>query len=485
MAAARDYDVMAKHIVDASDKLNYAGANKLYVHLKAKNQYVPYDIVKAFTDRQPERQIFAQPRRVRHPRREGPAMQRPPNLNEGRVTALDINDRWMADLADLTAQPSGGGGDPPYQYILVVLNVFSKQLWARPLRTKTAAVVTDAFNEILHGQRAPSRLDTDAGLEFTGPFVRLLEEKNILHIVKDTEDPNTLAPIDRVIGILKRSIFRRVVADEDKDWAANLQKTVDGYNETMHSSLQGRSPEEVQDDPELQFALRRANSEAMMHNANVIKARDNKLLSKGAFRVQDPKRPFIRSYHPRYGDAVHEIANIRDGFVTDAQGNTYKSRHTLAVPSGSAPATHTEQMRGGNAIVERKQTSTLDPFKERIATFLGDLGKFEHEVATYMKELGMEALMTHGLNYRKALRLLGFTVHGNGRGSGRQLVTRGDTPAAPAAPVPAAPAPRRMSAAMAASVGLLGRPSPAAAAAAIAAPVRRRIAGKQPGTVRP
>ena len=98
-------------------------------------------------------------------------------------------------------------------------------------------------------------------------------------------------------------------------------------------------------------------------------------------------------------------------------------------------------------------------------------------------EIGMGALMVHGLSYRRAMQLLGFNVHGNARGSGQQLITKPGQVAAPA-PVPAAPAPRRISAAMAASVGL-GRPSPAAAAAAIAAPVRRRIGSKQPGTVRP
>jgi hypothetical protein len=64
---------------------------------------------------------------------------------------------------------------------------------------------------------------------------------------------------------------------------------------------------------------------------------------------------------------------------------------------------------------------------------------------------------------------LGFTVHGNARGSGKHLVTRDAQ--APAAPVPqAAPAPR-------------SRPilPPAQAAAALAAPVRRRTMGKQPG----
>ena len=72
----------------------------------------------------------------------------------------------------------------------------------------------------------------------------------------------------------------------------------------------------------------------------------------------------------------------------------------------------------------------------------------------------MEPLMTQGLSYRKALRLLGFTVHGNARGSGKQLVTR-PAQAAPAAPEVVAAPKRRLI-------------DPAAAA-----PVRMRIMGRQ------
>ena len=86
-----------------------------------------------------------------------------------------------------------------------------------------------------------------------------------------------------------------------------------------------------------------------------------------------------------------------------------------------------------------------------------------------MKEIGMAKLMTNGLSYRKAMTLLGFTVHGNARGSGKQLVTRpAQNAPAPVADAMAAPPRRRI--------------DPAAAAAALAAP--RRITGKpgkQPG----
>jgi hypothetical protein len=87
-----------------------------------------------------------------------------------------------------------------------------------------------------------------------------------------------------------------------------------------------------------------------------------------------------------------------------------------------------------------------------------------------MKTAGVQPLIKNGLTYKKALVFLGY--HVDARGS--------VTPNAPPAPPPAAPPAvgRRIN---------QKRPdlTPAQAAAALQAPVRRRITGKQPGGVRP
>ena len=402
--------VMAQRIYDAAEKLNYPDGYRLYLHLKNNRAYVPYKVIKEVYDKEdPVRQLFYRERNVRRPRRKGPAMQEKPNLRNGHFSAADIDDRWMADLADLTAQPSG-----KFQYILVVLNVFSKQLWARPLQSKTPAVVTEAFKEVLQGERPPSRLDTDSGGEFTGPFLQFLEEKDIFHVIKDPQDVNALAPLDRAIQTLKQSMFRRVVGDKDSDWAGNLQKTVDGYNETVHSALQGRAPEEVPDDKELQFALRRENAEAAAHNSKVIHARDEKLLGLGGFRVKDPKRTFARSFQPRYGDKVHKVVHAQEGIVLDTEGNIYKSKQTLAVPSSSENVI-TQSMRGGSVLIQTKNEEALQPFKQSIVDFVTPKGRWEFEVAAHMKSIGVETVLKKGLNFRKALLLLGFKVDDRGR----------------------------------------------------------------------
>ena len=58
--------------------------------------------------------------------------------------------------------------------------------------------------------------------------------------------------------------------------------------------------------------------------------------------------------------------------------------------------------------------ASLDPFKAQLLQYVG-IGKWEFEVAAHMKTLGMADLMKNGLNYRKALLLLGFAVDGRGK----------------------------------------------------------------------
>ena len=411
-------EIMAQRIYDTAEKLNYPDGYRVYLYLKANNQYIPYKVIKEVYDKDNAvRQLFYRERNVK-PRQKGPTMLMKPNLRRGRAAAADIDDRWMADLADLTAQPSG-----KFQYILCVLNVFSKQLWAKALTTKTPEAVTAAFREILQGQEPPTRLDTDSGSEFTGPFVQLLEEKDIFHVIKDPQDTNALAPLDRAIQTLKQSMFRRVVGDEDADWAGNLQKTVDGYNETVHSALQGRTPEDVPDDKDLQFSLRRENAEAAVHNLKVIHARDEKLIGLGGFRVRDPKRTFERSFQPRFGDQVHQVVHAQEGIVLDTKGNVYKSKFTQPVTS-SSDTVKTQGLRGGSVLLQRKDTAALEPFKQSILEFVTPEGKWEFEVAAHMKSIGMEAVMKRGLNFRKALLLLGFKVDSRGRVTPPETVRR-------------------------------------------------------------
>ena len=79
------------------------------------------------------------------------------------VYVKNVDEIWTADLMDVHRFARVNRG---YKYILVVLDVFSRFAWARPLKTKTGVEVADAFLDIFHAGSIPTKLWTDRGTEF-------------------------------------------------------------------------------------------------------------------------------------------------------------------------------------------------------------------------------------------------------------------------------------------------------------------------------
>ena len=71
------------------------------------------------------------------------------------VYAKNVDEIWTADLMDVHRYARVNRG---YKYILVVLDVFSRFAWARPLKTKTGAEVANAFQDIFREGRIPAKL---------------------------------------------------------------------------------------------------------------------------------------------------------------------------------------------------------------------------------------------------------------------------------------------------------------------------------------
>ena len=411
-----------------SEEFGYPSANKLFDAAQRAGVKVTLKQVQAFVKSQNVRQVYHQ---------------LPPS--KGKIAAPNLDDTWVADLIDYSWQPSESkekGSEPAFQYILVVQDVFSRRLMARPIRDKLAKTCQEAFQSIVEERHTkPNVLSTDSGWEFKGAFEQYLEREGIYHRIKDPRALNSQGTLDAAIKALRPMLARIQTEETTKNWAAEVERAVAVYNHLVHSHLHGRSPDEVQDDGDLRFHLEKEAAEDMQHNSDMIKKRDDRIAAAGYFREELPARQFKRGFHVKYGDKVHKVKSVFANRVVDEDDNEFVSRHVLPVPAGSSDI----NTGGTNKVVapaDEKKKTALEPFKERISNFLGNLGKFEFEVANYMKEIGMAPLMVHGLSYRRAMQLLGFTVHGNARGSGKQLVTR--TPQMPAtaaaAPVMGPPA---------------------------------------------
>ena len=72
----------------------------------------------------------------------------------------------MAFVQDVTKENDG------VNYLLVVIDVFSKYVWVRPMKNKTVHSLLEAFDSVLSKGRKPEKLRTDKGTGFlTNHFI--------------------------------------------------------------------------------------------------------------------------------------------------------------------------------------------------------------------------------------------------------------------------------------------------------------------------
>jgi transposase InsO family protein len=84
-------------------------------------------------------------------------------FKRNRVIVSGKDDTFQIDLIDL---PSLSYANDSYRYILVVIDCFSKYVWARALKSKSSDTVLSAIQDIFKSGRIPRRIQSDAGTEF-------------------------------------------------------------------------------------------------------------------------------------------------------------------------------------------------------------------------------------------------------------------------------------------------------------------------------
>ena len=385
-----------EEVAALSKELGYPSGNKLWPAVQRRGIEVTRKQVLEFVRSQSVRQVF----------NDRPGF-------KGKVVATKIDDRWAADLIVYSSKPSESEGSAPYQFILIVQDIYSRKLFGHALRFKDAETVTQAFESLLRQHGTPSRLDTDDGPEFSGPFRALLEEHGIAHTIADKRSYNARATLDSAIKVYRQTLVRLQAAEDTRDWAALVQRVFKLYNDTVHSSLVGRTPNDVRGDDDLQFTLDQQAAAGLQQNTKGLEARDSKLQRLGNFRVELPRAEFERSFHPKFSGTVHTAVNVKNGFVQDETGKVHPTKHVRAVPGGSENVDVTG-LAGGSAHTEGRMRQAVEIYRERVVAFVGDGVKALNVVSEYMKLAGMVPIIHGGLTYKKALQLMGLHVTSTG-----------------------------------------------------------------------
>ena len=99
--------------------------------------------------------------------------------------AKGINELWQADLVDLS---SLANSNDSYRYLLTYIDVFSNVARVEPLKSKSAASLTRAFEKMIIGSKC-KLLQTDKGTEFlNSSFQKLLKDYKICHYTSENDE---------------------------------------------------------------------------------------------------------------------------------------------------------------------------------------------------------------------------------------------------------------------------------------------------------
>ena len=132
-----------------------------------------------------------------------------------RVIVKGLNDLLQADLVEMQPYSKFNRG---YRYILVVINVFSKYVWAEPVKTKSGKDVATAMKTILLTLKTnPQNLQTDRGTEFFNQhFQKLMERFKINHY--STFSNLKASVVERVNRTLKTRMWKMFSLQGNYRW---------------------------------------------------------------------------------------------------------------------------------------------------------------------------------------------------------------------------------------------------------------------------
>jgi hypothetical protein len=339
-------------------KVGDVGVDKLLRAAKKENLAVDRQLVKDFLSTGAPAQIF-----------------RPLPESKGKTGAEAQGFRLMADLIDYSRRKAKWNG-AEWGYILVVMDVASRRVWAVPTKTKAPQHVAPVLHRLIRtvknsdGINEIGTITTDMGPEWRGESANVMESEGLAHRDHDPADANVTAVLDRAIMNLKRRLAQSLAAKgRAAPWPSRVAQVVQQYNNTYHPA--------IRDEPEdfnkaghavKRFLAEQDNAEKLAHNQTLLEKRKAKLEAEGAYRVPvGGLNKFRRSFYQSYSSDVKEVDSIKGSMVRDKDGESTDVKRILAVDVFSGKAE--DGMRGRNPRIEN-QKDTLMPLVTALYTFL-------------------------------------------------------------------------------------------------------------------
>lgn len=221
------------------------------------------------------------------------------NFEKRRVYVHHADEQWQADLVDMQKYKKA---NDKTNYILTVIDCFSKYAWCVPLKDKTGAEIINAFIHIFK-ERIPKKLQTDKGKEFVMRNVQTFLKNNNIHWFT-SESELKAQIVERFNRTLKEKLWKYFTHNSTNKWVDILPLFVSNYNNSYHRSIQMKPID----------ASKKVNQEKV-YNALFPPVDDYKIVGNykvgDLVRIKKEKSIFDKGYLPNYTNEVFQIATVR------------------------------------------------------------------------------------------------------------------------------------------------------------------------------
>jgi transposase InsO family protein len=303
LAERRKETLLLKLFTDPRSTTVYTSAVPL---LAEARRHIP-----SITRRDVHNFLASQPTYTRHRR----AVRRFPRLP---TLAAGLHTDWQADLADIQLLRRANRG---YGYLLVAIDVLSRQIFVEPMRRKFAADAVKAFSEIFRRARViPWRIYTDQGREFVAaPVQQLFRTHHIIHRMMVTSPQFHAGMVERAIRTIKERLWKHFTDKRNHCWITVIQDIVAAINGSPHSGLDGLTPCSVTFRNAQQVRRKQWTRAGVHTDADLCKKisrfnSSNYLLKVGdRVRIEAQKHTFEKGYLPRFSLDVYRVSRVRRG----------------------------------------------------------------------------------------------------------------------------------------------------------------------------
>ena len=219
------------------------------------------------------------------------------------IYVSQLRELWQADLA-VFRTPDLLEVNAPYEYLLVVIDCWSRRIWLEPLETKTCSEIVVKFRKILSSNTHPKRLQSDQGGEFKcAQLNQLLDRNSIFQYFSYSSRKSAF--VERVILSVKTILYKLMDYYKTRNWVNFIPQVLNIYMNRRHSFLK-MSPNDAEK-PENQEQILRLHQ---------IKYGKVKRVEKPKYKVGDSVRVAInhdremRGWKQQFSDEVYKVREI-------------------------------------------------------------------------------------------------------------------------------------------------------------------------------